>query len=290
MPKATRRQSHNRHLNRRRWSMESTSQESEKSSSEEEKMTIAPDDDVDSINFSNRSALNDIGDLFCFCKNQINTRFISVLMYMSLRHFGHSWRDVDSFLTAIGGMTAKTAHKWSTVLVNQDFDEFTRDERGGHRGDSFWDCYPELELEAKQFVYDECSKKEASFTAAKLAKFVDDRFYELNNAKKVDQGLVRSVASCNLDLRRFGAKFTPNTGRPYFLGHERKDVVEYREEFVQYFVQNEDHFYTITDDSLPKWKIPIVHPMILICMCSFLFSISKFLHFWFSFACICCRS
>jgi len=269
MPKATRRTSHTRDLARRRWSRESNSQESEKSASEEEEnVVIKPDEDFDLINFSNKSTLNDISDLFSFCKEQVNTRFISVLVYMSLRRFGHSWRDIDGFLKEIGGMTAKTAHKWSNILVNKDFEDFTSDGRGGKRGDSFWDFFPDLELEARQFVNEECSKKEASFTAESLARFIDNRFYELNDMKKVDQGFVRSVESCKLDLRRFGAKFTANAARPYFLGHEREDVVQHREEFVKYFVRNEDHFYTITNDPLPQWKTPTVHPAILICKCS----------------------
>ncbi|CAF1586967.1 unnamed protein product, partial [Didymodactylos carnosus] len=61
-------------------------------------------------------------------------------------------------------MTAKTSHKWADVLINQDFDEFTNDSRGGKRGDSFFDLFPDLELEARQFVFEQCSKKEASFT------------------------------------------------------------------------------------------------------------------------------
>ncbi|CAF3672010.1 unnamed protein product [Rotaria socialis] len=108
---------------------------------------------------------------------------------MSLRHLGHRWRDVDSFLTSIGGTTKKTCHKWTNILVNKDFDEFTIDERGGKRGDSFWDFYPDLELKAKQFVYQECSKTEATFTVETLVRFIDQRFYELNNLKKVDQQL-----------------------------------------------------------------------------------------------------
>ncbi|CAF3305469.1 unnamed protein product [Rotaria sp. Silwood2] len=81
---------------------------------------------------------------------------------MTLRYFGHSWRVIDAFSDNIGGTTAKTAHKWSSILVKNDFDEFTHDERGGKQGDAFWDCYPDLELEARNFVIEECSKKEAS--------------------------------------------------------------------------------------------------------------------------------
>ncbi|CAF3172834.1 unnamed protein product [Rotaria socialis] len=113
-------------------------------------------------------------------------------------------------------MTNKTCHKWTNILVNKYFDEFTIEERGGKRGDSFCDCYPDLELEAKQFVFEQCSKIEATFTAGTLAIFIDNRFYELNNLKKVDQRLVRSVKSCKLDLRQFGAKFTVNSSQPIF--------------------------------------------------------------------------
>jgi hypothetical protein len=75
MPKVTRRRSHNCDLVRRKWSRESMSQESAKSSIEEEVM-IKLDDDFDLINFSNESILNSITDLFSFCKDAMNTRFI----------------------------------------------------------------------------------------------------------------------------------------------------------------------------------------------------------------------
>ncbi|CAF1476426.1 unnamed protein product [Rotaria magnacalcarata] len=123
----------------------------------------------------------------------------------------------------------------------------------------------DLELEAKQFVYQECSKTEATFTVETLARFIDQRFYELNNLKKIDQQLVRSVESCRLDLRRFGVKFTANSSRPYFFGHEREDVVTHRQEFVKYFIEREQHFYTITNDAVPQWRIPTTASTILLC-------------------------
>jgi hypothetical protein len=95
-------------------------------------------------------------------------------------------------------------------------------------------------------------------------------FYELNNLKKVDQGLVRSAESCRLDLRRFGSKLTANAGRPYFLGHEREDVLKHRERFVKYSTEQEAHFYTITNDTVPQWKIPTAPPTTLLCKCLFL--------------------
>lgn len=86
MAKVSRRRSHTREFLRKRWSIESISTESETSSSEEEEeVMIMSDEDVHYINFSTESILNDINDLFSFCTEQINTRFISVLMYMSIR-------------------------------------------------------------------------------------------------------------------------------------------------------------------------------------------------------------
>ena len=91
MPKVNRQRSHSRHVNYRRSIESFASNETETYSSEEEEIPINPDTDIDHIAFSDESALNDIRDLFSLCKEQINTRFISVLMYMSLRRLGHSW-------------------------------------------------------------------------------------------------------------------------------------------------------------------------------------------------------
>ena len=94
------------------------------------------------------------------------------MIYTALRRFGHSWRGIDQFLNAMDGMSTKSAHKWSCVLVNQDLEEFSTGERGGKQNDSFWNCFPDLELEARQFVIQECSKKEASFTTETLANLL----------------------------------------------------------------------------------------------------------------------
>ncbi|CAF4450445.1 unnamed protein product [Rotaria socialis] len=79
------------------------------------------------------------------------------------------------------------------------------------------------------------------------------------------QRLVRSVESCKLDLRRFGGKFTANSSQPYFFEHEREDVVKHRKEFVRYFIEREQHSYTITNDTVPQWKTPTTKPTILLC-------------------------
>lgn len=264
MPKSRKQRKHNIDAIRQRWSREAASDESSNASMHEffhENL----DDSFDDLDFRHECIIDEIRDVFSFCKEQVNNRFLSVLLYMSLRHLNHSWREIDSFLSKIGGMTAKTAYKWSKILVNQDFDAFIGDDRGGKRIDGFWDSYPDLEIEARQFLVEQCSKKESSFTVDTFAKFIDERFYEMNDTIKNDLTLVRSIDSCRLDLRRFGATYTSNKNRPYFLGHERDDVVEKRKEFVAYFIENKDRFYGITAEKIPCWITPKFSLIVLIC-------------------------
>ncbi|CAF1438458.1 unnamed protein product [Rotaria sordida] len=101
--------------------------------------------DDDGINWTDHFVINDIGDLFEMCKEQCNSRKLSVLLYMTLMHFNIRWRDAEKFMTRIGGTWCMTAHKWAKLFLTGDFEEFSKDERGGKRGDSFFDIYPEIQ-------------------------------------------------------------------------------------------------------------------------------------------------
>ncbi|CAF3097457.1 unnamed protein product [Rotaria sp. Silwood2] len=127
MPPPNKRQKHSNTLAARRSIDSLPSESSEDYSDEEKKEETVPsesDDQIDYINFKDDSIIHDISDLFSFCETKINTRYLSTLIYMSLRRFGHTFRDADLFLSTIGGMTAKTCKKWTDILVNHDFDDF----------------------------------------------------------------------------------------------------------------------------------------------------------------------
>ena len=51
----------------------------------------------------------------------------------------------------------------------------------------------------------------------------------------------------------------------FSVGHERYDVVKDREQFVQYFLQHQDNFYTISEGDNPEWVHPSQNHTILIC-------------------------
>lgn len=262
MPKLSKRRSKGQNAVGRRWASVQVSSSSESSNKE-----YSMDIDDKELPFNEKLFLTDIGDLAEMCKSKCDKKYLSTLLYMSLRFFDIKWEDVDEFLKNIGFMTAETSHKWATVFVKGDYEEFSNDLRGGKQSDSFYDTFPEIEADARSFVVQACSQKSGDFKAADLAQFIDETYYELTGIKKQSgDDLIRSERSCRLDLRRWEAKFEANSQRPYFEGHERDDVVKNRNEFINYFLTHKDFYYTITDGDTPMWKIPTQNPhKILIC-------------------------
>ena len=242
---------------------------SDGSESSDDEYAMDIDDDEELI-FKQKLFPTDIGDLAEICKSKCDVKYLSTLLYMSLRFFNVKWEDIDEYLKNIGLMTAETSHKWASVLIKGDYEEFSNDLRGGKQTDSFYDAFPEIETDAKAFVVQACSQKSAEFKAADLAQFIDSKYYELTGiTKQTTDDLIRSERSCRLDLRRWGAKFEANSQRPYFEGHERDDVVKHRNEFINYFLAHKSFYYTITDGDTPMWVMPTQNPhRILLCKSS----------------------
>jgi hypothetical protein len=83
--------------------------------------------------------------------------------------------------------------------------------------------------------------KKANFKISKareLVDFINLKFKETTDEKLPDGVVIRSESSCRRDLLRWGAKYEKIKKRPYFLGHEREDVIQYRNEFVKKFENN----------------------------------------------------
>ena len=133
----------------------------------------------------------DICDLFEIVKNYTSIRSLSVLIYLSLTHFGVSWRKTDLFLRQIGSFGAETCHKWGEVFLNSELDQFLEDGRGGQREPSFYDVFPKLENIAKLYALEACQMKSASFTSLELAQYLDKQYYDLTEN-------VRALENLNL--------------------------------------------------------------------------------------------
>jgi hypothetical protein len=266
MPLVSKQRMHCRNLNDKRYREDHSGRPSESDVSEEEDaMEVEQHEENVPLDFGDKSILNEISDLFELCMSKCPLKYISVLLYMSVRHFGVAWQDCNNFLVQIGALTAETAHKWAKVFTSGDLDEFCMEGRGGNRGSDFYDLFPEIETNAKLFSVERCSRKSADFTSMDLAHYIDEQYYSITETVKDDNAaLVRSSQSCRLDLRRWGARFESNGNRPYFEGHERKDVLDHRSKFIEYFLTRKDHYYTITDGVTPMWTIPTKSPAIVL--------------------------
>ncbi|CAF1598589.1 unnamed protein product [Didymodactylos carnosus] len=93
------------------------------SSSESSNDEYSMDIDDQELSFNEKIILTDIGDLAEMCKSKCDTKYLNILLYMSLRYFNIKWEDVDGYLKTIDFMTAKTSHKWGTVFIKEDYEE-----------------------------------------------------------------------------------------------------------------------------------------------------------------------
>ncbi|CAM4894233.1 unnamed protein product [Rotaria socialis] len=136
------------------------------------------------MNFTDRITSDNIADLFELCKYKCPVKYLSVLIYATLRSFGHSWENCDTFLRTIGALKAQTAHRWADVFLKGDVEEFQGENRGGKHMAEFYDYFPDLEDAAREFTIRRCSEKAADFTAIDLANFIDKEYYLTTNTSK----------------------------------------------------------------------------------------------------------
>ncbi len=95
-----------------------------------------------------------------------------------------------------------------------------------------------------------------------LAKFLNRRYGELTGLTVSENHFIRSERTLLNDLKSWGYVWTNNKLRPYFLGHEREDVVKHRQEFVKYLVERkETSYYTVSQNG--EWVMPNEKPCVL---------------------------
>lgn len=204
--------------------------------------------------------------------NSISERVLSTLIYMILRNCSITWREIEKIFCLLDCLNIKHAHRWaSTLAESHDASIILNDKRGGYRTNQLYIDYPELEMEAKNFAIQETKKRNCLFSVNELAKYLTKKYEELSGETLPDGSFIRSDSSLRLDLIRWGAQWDDNNKRPYFEGHERDDVTEYRKEFVHFFVQNKNKIYQQTSDDKCEWIDPSDDPPYI--------AIS---HFWFS--------
>ncbi|CAF5169019.1 unnamed protein product, partial [Rotaria magnacalcarata] len=101
MPRKTKVVSHLNTLNEKRYSTTTVDESDGCGSSEEfEEMESDSNNMVDDevVDFQDKISIENIADVFELCQATCPVRYLSVLMYMSLRHLGIKWTDSDNIL------------------------------------------------------------------------------------------------------------------------------------------------------------------------------------------------
>ena len=92
MPKLRKRQYIGRTYANKQWSVKRLPSDNESSSEDDERNTMMDSNfDDEFITFRNTMTINDIADLFELAESKAECKFITVLLYMTLQHFGISW-------------------------------------------------------------------------------------------------------------------------------------------------------------------------------------------------------
>ena len=90
MPKLSKRRSQSRTILHRRLTIENTKNQNtdEHCISEEEENTIIDyEEKFQPLDFFDESMVDNIADLFELCRSSSNLKYLSVLLYMTMRHF-----------------------------------------------------------------------------------------------------------------------------------------------------------------------------------------------------------
>jgi hypothetical protein len=61
-------------------------------------------------------------------------------------------------------LIGQTSHNWTELFVNDDLEEFNRENQGGKHCVYFYGYFPEIETEAKLITLDRLLQKNADFT------------------------------------------------------------------------------------------------------------------------------
>lgn len=175
--------------------------------------------------------MTNVRDLLCIFFDSIanfnfkHKRLASVIIYLLLRLVRVQFESCRSIMESLNLLTINTSHSWILTIIDEDdLSVILRDLRGSHKHITFYENYPQLELEAKSFALTQASLKKCSFIVEDLAKFVDQRFREiyadlLADVELDESTLIRSVESCRSDLIIWGARYDKNSNRPYFEGN-----------------------------------------------------------------------
>jgi len=233
------------------------------------KLKTGPRSQLEPIDFDHFSLLVDCLRNSVSKWNSVTERCFSTIIYMLIRHFNSGYSEAKKVLEKLNCASIVTTHRWALTISETDEPcSILTDKRGGNQANTFYENFPEIEISARAFAIEETSKKNCEFSIQKLSQFITDQYKKLELKDHVELEefqQIRSESSIRLDMAKWGAKWCKNTKKPYFIGHEREDVVQSRRKLVDFFIKNKHRFYQQSGDDEPEWVEPSEDdPMIIL--------------------------
>jgi hypothetical protein len=81
---------------------ESNQSTEESEDDDKDYMEVEEEGDEEPENFKDRITKDNMSDLFELCKAKCPVKYLSTIVYLSLRSFGVSWANCDAFLRNMG--------------------------------------------------------------------------------------------------------------------------------------------------------------------------------------------
>ena len=98
-----------------------------------------------------------------------------------MRLIGIGFETSRKLLNDLNLINVQTCQEWvNKIIENDDLCIVLEDKRGSYKRITFYEMFPNLEMEAKAYALNHASTKGCYFDLQSLAKFIDERFQEMN--------------------------------------------------------------------------------------------------------------
>ena len=98
-----------------------------------------------------------------------------------MRLIGIGFETSRKLLNDLNLINVQTCQEWvNKIIENDDLCIVLEDKRGSYKRITFYEMFPNLEMEAKAYALNHASAKGCYFDLQSLAKFIDERFQEMN--------------------------------------------------------------------------------------------------------------
>jgi hypothetical protein len=168
-------------------------------------------------------------------------RLFGLVIFICLKLSGLSRAKLKEILAMLKTSNYCTAELYAHYLIVGDKEGLLADNRGKYQRFSIFENYPELKDYLLEITIVKVSTKVSTFS---IKSFIENghKFIDENHLCADIKHYINYRSTQNF-LHDHGFRFSNNKIRPFIDGHERDDVIERREFFINYLHDNLKSFW-----------------------------------------------